>query len=56
MKCLLAALLLLAILPMPSATAKPHRQKTHKISYKTRYVTKPYNKHKKQPTAHYGKP
>jgi len=56
MRCALAALLFLAILPLPSATAKPHGQNANvkKINYKKVYVTKPYNKHKKQPTVKYG--
>jgi hypothetical protein len=54
MKCLLAAVLLLAILPVPSATAKPRSGKAPKIYYKNKYVAKPYNKHKKQAAAKYG--
>jgi hypothetical protein len=54
MKRLLAAIFLLAILPVPSATAKP-RSKAPKINYKKRYIAKPYNKHKKPPAAKYGK-
>ena len=56
MKRLLAAIFLLAILPAPSATAKPHRSKAPKINYKKRYIAKPYNKHKKTPASKYGKP
>jgi len=55
MKRLLAAIFLLAILPVPSATAKPYRSKPPKINYKKRYVAKPYNRHKKPPAAKYGK-
>jgi hypothetical protein len=56
MKRILATLFLLATLPVPSATAKPPHSKGPKISYKKRYVAKPYNKHKKQPTMKYGTP
>jgi len=56
MKRMLAALFLLAILPVPSATAKTKHLKGPKISYKKRYVTQPYNKHKKQPAAHFAMP
>jgi len=54
MKRLLAAVFILAMLPAPSATAKP-RGKAPKIYYKNKYVAKPYNKHKKQSAAKYGK-
>jgi hypothetical protein len=53
MKRLLAALFLLAILPVPSAAAKT--SKAPKINYKKRYIAKPYNKHQKPPAAKYGK-
>jgi hypothetical protein len=55
MKRLLAAILLLAILPVSTATAKPHRSKAPKVNYKTKYVTKPYTKQKKQKPAKIGK-
>ena len=56
MKRMLALLFLLAILPVMPAAAKTYHSKPPKINYKKRYVAKPYNKHKKQPTAHYAKP
>jgi len=56
MKRILIAIFLLAILPVPSATAGTHRRKAPKINYKKRYIAQPYNRHHKQQTARYGSP